>query len=464
MHDPSHDTTPLGVLPSRMSCPDQWEQEVLARLPEGWQKQAQALGALQRRRSVGSPGDLLRGLLAYQLQNLSFRQLGAWSLLSGLADISEAAWRKHFRLAGSWLWWMLESLLALNTAAISWLSHEARGLRRILLVDGTHLRCLGPKGETWRVHTAFDLLAGRLSQVQVTDRFVGEDWRRFEIHAHDLFVSDAINGYQEHILHLREQDAHVLVRFSPKTLPLYDEEGHRIDVLKWLKGRHAPAGRRCSQKVWLRDASGTAHPLRLIALRLTAEQTAAARGRKKKKAGQDKRQVQADTLYFAGWLLIVTSLPSEQWSDGEVLALYRARWHIEMFFKRIKQLLATHRLRCENRESVRTSILLFLLSWVLQEDLSAQARHLLQMMQDELQDPARSFAVPVVEQGQDHALSEWMLSKVCLSLFRDQVHLPITPARLFHCLPRLRRFLRSSPRQRTHWYSQVCRWLGEPTA
>lgn len=464
MLDQSNDT-PTGTvcLPSPLAKGDEWE-EVLARLPEGWQEQAQAWKAMQAIKEVSGPADLLRGLLEYQLADCSFCQLGAWSMLSGLADISEAAWRKHFRLAGPWLSWMLSQVLAIQTTQLPWLSEEAKGLRRIVLVDGTHLRCQGPKGDTWRIHTAFDLLAGRISEVQVTAHHVGEDWRRFEIHANDLFVSDAINGYVEHLADLRKQQAHGLVRFSPKTLPLYDEQGERIDVLQWLKQRHAPAARVCRQKVWIQAADGSKHELRLIALRLTPEQTLASQRRKIKKAGQDHRKIQADTLYFAGWLLLVTSLPEETWSDAEVLALYRARWHIEMLFKRIKQLLDTHRLRCSNRESVKTSIVLCLLTWVLQEETAAQLRGELEAMQDELQDPKRTYAQPLPQQGQDHALSEWMLSSVCLGVLRDQVHIPITQARLCDCLPRLRRFLRSSPRKRTHWYSQVCRWLGEPTA
>ena len=148
----AHDTTALPALPSRFPVTQQWERAVLPRLPEGWQEQAKALGALQRRREISEPGDLLRGLLASQLFGYSFRQVGAWSVLADVADLSDTAWRKRLRQAGPWLEWMVQRKLAIQTAQMPWLL--SKGLRRVILVDGTHLRCLGKQGETWRIHTA----------------------------------------------------------------------------------------------------------------------------------------------------------------------------------------------------------------------------------------------------------------------------------------------------------------------
>lgn len=462
MPDPFYHTIALEDFSSASLAADDWEREVLPRLPQGWQEQAKELGAFSRSRQVSHPGDLLRGLLAYTLQGYSFRQLGAWSVLMEVGDLSEAAWRKRLRQSGRWLEWMLQEKLAASACQSPWL--VGKGLRRVLLVDGTHLCCQGQHGQVWRVHTAYDLQAGRLSEVQVTDDKVGENWNRFDLQAGDLLVSDAANGYRGHIAFASSKQTDVVVRFSPRTLPLFDEQGHRIDVLRWLKGRHAPAGRVCSRTVWLQQPDGSEQQVRLVALRLSAEQTRASMRRKKIKAQQAKRKLQAETLYLAGWLLVVTSLPAQQWSDAEVLALYRARWHIELFFKRLKQLLDAHCVRCERPESARASILLFLLAWVLQEDELVQARLFLQEATACPEQRSAGCSLPEPEQGQAGAISEWMLAALSLDLLRQQVHGHICVARIRACLPRLQRFLRGSPRKRTHWYSQVCHWLRTPAA
>jgi DDE family transposase len=394
-------TTSPSLLQAESFGKPQWEQEVVPRLPEGWQEQAKALGAFQRVRKLERASDLLRGVLAYVLETHSFRHLGMWALLIGLADLSEAAWRKRLAKARAWLGWLLMELLAIGVCTTPWLLDK--GLRRVLLVDGTHLRCEGKDGQVYRLHTAFDLVAGRLSEVQVTTTHVAEDWSLFEVQEGDLIVSDSANGYESRWLFLLERKADGISRFHPCTLPLGDENGQPLDVLSWLKGRHAPSGRIVERAVWL--PGHPQHRWRLIGLRLTAQQAAASRKRKRKKAGQDKRRIQAQTLYLAGWLLVITTLPADTWKAGEVLTLYRGRWHIELFFKRWKQLLDAHRLRCEHPDRAVATVLAWLLAWVLQEEELVAARLHLQEAAALPVEVAQAAAMPEPEQGQQRMVA-----------------------------------------------------------
>jgi hypothetical protein len=457
MPNTSHDTTPPTVLPVPDPASQDWEQEVLPRLPAGWQEQAERLGAFCRKREIRSAAELLRGLLAYVLCVGSLRQLGCWSVLIGLADISEAAWRKRLRRTGAWLAWLVRELLAVSACTSPWLVRH--GLRRVLLVDGTHLTCQGADGQTWRIHTGFDLLAGRLAEVHVTTDRVAEQWNLFAVQAGDLLLSDRATGYAERLLFIHQQEAEAIVRFTASTRPRFEADGTSIDLVRWLKGRHAPAGRMVSRPVWLHTTQG---PLcvRVVALRLSEAQAAAARRKALKKASKQQRQLQPTTLYEAGWLLLVTTLPAQQWSAAEVLTLYRSRWHIELLFKRLKQLLEQHRLTCEHAAMVRASILAWLLCWLLQEEELVAARLQLQAAAGL---PQEVVALPAAEQEQHEAISEWLLARVSVDLLRGQVRGSYSAARFRACLPRLRRFLCGSHRKRTHWFSQIGRWLSDAT-
>lgn len=466
MPSPSYDKTKPEPLPTSHSLTEDWQQEIVPRLPANLQAQASTLKALRRRRQIGCATDLLRGLLAYVYTVHSFEHLSIWSVLIGVADISANDWRKRLRQASDWLTWLLQELLAASNAVSPWLVRN--GLRRVLLVDGTHFKCLGPEGMIWRVHTAFDLLTGRLSQLKVTDTHEAEHLEVFDLQEGDLVITDRANGYRERLLFVRQRLAHLLVRFTPHTLPLEDAKGNAIELVKWLKGRHAPAGRICGLTAWIRQGEQRLE-LRVVAVRLSQEQREKAQRRKKQKASKQQRKVHSDTLYLAGWVLLVTTLPQQDWSDEAIAQLYRARWQIELVFKRIKQLLRMQRLRCTTRETAQPTVTALLVGWALLEQESQEVRL---MMTDAMQLVAEAPASDSVQTPEGCGcwwqaerfgpLSEWMLAEVNMDLLCQQIRGNYTAARYRACLPRLQRFLCSGPRKRPHCYRQVCQWLGMP--
>src|SRR3989440_5601802 len=146
--------------PADPQCPadEDWQRLVEERLPAELEAQARELKAFQRARGVPSALHLLRGLLYYVLSHSSLRDVSVWSRLIGLTSkvISSQAWHKRLLASADWLLWLFNALLAAPKGSFGVQS------QRILLVDATHVSCRDKREDTWRLHTASDLIAGRL--------------------------------------------------------------------------------------------------------------------------------------------------------------------------------------------------------------------------------------------------------------------------------------------------------------
>jgi hypothetical protein len=74
--------------------------------------------------------------------------------------------------------------------------------------------------------------------------------------------------------------------------------------------------------------------VRLIAAKFDAQTAQRARVRRRRKAQKAGRTITAPTLLVAGWLLLITTLEAATWSAADVLSVYRARWQVELVFKK----------------------------------------------------------------------------------------------------------------------------------
>src|SRR5438874_9098728 len=193
---PQRDHHSLSPLDPQCSEDQDWQRLVEERLPADLEAQARQLKAFQRVRGLPSALHLLRGLLYYVLSQSSLRDVSVWSRLIGLTSkvLSGQAWHKRLLSSADWLLWLFNTLLAAPQGNFHGLS------QRILLVDATHLSCRDKRAETWRLHCAYDLLAGRLAWVRISTQQVGEGFAHLLLRVGDIVVGDGAYSRAKHLL------------------------------------------------------------------------------------------------------------------------------------------------------------------------------------------------------------------------------------------------------------------------
>ncbi len=437
-----------------------WEQEIVAHLPKELEEQAWRLGAMQRKSGkITRACDLLRGLLAYVLCVSSFQGLGAWGVLAGVGDLADTSWRERLRNASAWLAWLLSQQLQTQGVQLCpWLKKAGYG--SIDLVDATNVKCVGVKGRVWRIHCVYSLLTQQLRQAVGSFTKVAEHLKHFALQAGAIYVHESGSGYRDRVAQSAEAGAYAVTAFYPGSFPLQDEHARDFEVIKWLKAQRARAGKICSTRAFFSHQEKS-YEVRVIALHRTAEQTEQMRRQKCKKASKRQRGIQSETLYLAGWLLVLTTLPAADWSAVEVLSLYRARWHIELLFKRIKQLLSQHRLRAETEETALATVYAIVVSWVMQQEVACEMRSLLSQLYAQVQEEKKAMSEqmgkPLDEEEQ--AISEWQLQTWSVDRLRQQVRGSWTQQRLLNCLARFHRHFGLRRRKRPHRWQQAFCWL-----
>ncbi len=423
-----------------------WETEVVPQLPGDLEQKAREHKAFQRQRQVANAYDLLRAILGYVLGGLSSRQWGAWAVIIGLADISDRAWSKRLQNSGAWLLWLFCELTVIETGAVDIFGQTTA---RVLLIDASTLKQIGGNGDDWRLHTAYDLIAGRVAQVTVTDRTGGEKLAHFELKSGDIVVADNGYGYRRSIATVKAKQADGVFRIHPYTFPLEDKFGQALDL--WPRLRKTKG-----DSMWELQAYCTyknqIYPVRVIACRLPPQQAGLARKRVEKRAKKKGRPVSLNSLALAGWVLLITTLEATNWSAEDILRLYRVRWQIELLFKRMKQMLKMHKIQCKRADSVEATIRALLVAWVLQEQQASHIRSLLQQLVHSAL--AHKVGLPVAR-----PVSSWSVSKLCLQTLFQQVLGQWSMARLRACLPRLQRFLTAKRLKRGHQETDVRQWL-----
>lgn len=276
----------------------------------------------------------LKLLLMHAAGGLSLIQTVARATAHGWPAVSSVALHKRLRAAGPWLQALTRHLLTARQATLG--NCALPGGRILRLVDATDILEPGATGTDWRLH--YSLRAPELvcDYFELTDNHGAESLARFEFLPGEVVLVDRGYCHRAAVAQVIDAGADVVLRLVPSNFPLLDPQGQLFNPAEAAKDM--AAGEIRSWEVWF-SHGGWLRQMRLCLPRKPDTATLKAHKKLHRKASRNGSKVRESTLQNAAYVMVLSSLPEDEFPPAAILELYRCRWQIELAFKRLKSLL-----------------------------------------------------------------------------------------------------------------------------
>lgn len=311
-------------------------QDLKLFLPKGWTTKARQLGALERKRGVASANALLRILLIHLIDGCSLKETVTRAKHGGICNISHVALSKRLKKSGEWFHWMSLKLLNYKnknaTIPPSWVKEF-----HVKIVDASVICEPGSTGTDWRLHYSITLFDLKADQFYLTNPKVGETFTNFKIQPGELWIADRAYCAYSQLKHVLERGADFVVRWKVRGLTL-TQNGKQFNPLQELKKLQPGQIGHWNLEGSQAQTKNSSLKLRLCAIAKSKKQAEKAMRDYKKQAKKKGKNYSEETLELQRYIIVLTSLP-ERITASQVMNLYRARWQIELSFKRMKSLM-----------------------------------------------------------------------------------------------------------------------------
>jgi Transposase DDE domain len=399
------------------------------------EQSARETKAIQRLRQIRNASDLLRLILFYALSDWSLRLVGVWAFMQGIGYLSDVAILKRLRNSHVWIGKLVVMVLQKRCSAL-----KAMPGIRLRIMDATCVSRPGSQTTDWRTHLCFDLGNLCLDGIELTDKHGGETLVRFAPQSNEIRIADGAYSFASGMGPVLAEGAGLVVRINWRNVPVRTPDGQRFEIIPWLQTISGPT----EHPVWFSTPHGW-FPLRLIASPLPPEKAEEARrrARLRNQRKQLHNQPTDNTLFAAGFVILLTNLPAQSWSLALILTLYRVRWQIELVIKRLKSVIQYDHLRAKDPQLAQTYLL---------------AKLLVALVLDELNHRTRC-SQPDWFVSLDHPVNISRLTQFHLDIFRQLVCGPL-PLRNLHQYPViLKRYFCDTPRARPQQLAWFRAWI-----
>jgi Transposase DDE domain len=321
--------------------------------PPNWRQLARVSGALKGLRQDKSEENLLRVLMLHVGCGFSMRETVVRAKEAKLAELSAVALLKRLRKSKDWLYRLCCALF------------EERGIQiqpppehRLRLIDSTLVKEPGKTGSLWRIHYSFQwpTLACDYFKITATEgEGTGESLQQFPLGPQDYVLADRGYCKASGIHFAVRNQAYVIVRLNQQSIRLQEETGSEFQLVQRLQTIQK-TGQIGQWRILIPLEGSTPVPARLCVIRKSRAAIALAQKKLRRRASKQGTKLEPETLFYAQYVMVLTTLPEQDRPAELILECYRFRWQVELVFKRFKQIVQLGHLPKYDDESAKAWI------------------------------------------------------------------------------------------------------------
>ena len=320
-------------------------------MPAGYEEACFSTGAIIRKRDIKDPNDLMMLALFHLLTGCSLIEVSEISKLAKLGNISDVAFMKRFSNCNEWFKWILTAIQNTTPGIIHYSIPEKLSEYRVLAVDASDVAEKGASGRIFRLHFALDIGNMQAALYNITSNSTGEHLRNFELTKGDLVIADRIYSSITGIEYCLSKDCHYIARMRANSFKPYNAEGKQLDLLSIMTGKDSGELNAFVRKERGENA-GKLIPVRICFKKKDADALDSTRKKMKRKESKKQTTISDSTYAFNEYIVLCTSLDRTIITAEEVVELYRYRWQVELYFKRLKSILGYGELPKKSEKSI----------------------------------------------------------------------------------------------------------------
>ncbi len=288
---------------------------------------------IRRKRIIKDYETLVLAAMLYIIRQLSFQRLSETMAEEYQIVMSNTSWKKQLtKLAPSLFAAMLEYVSNKSKEWSYCKTHKVLERFQAYILDTTKFSVEGGDGVAVQVHTQISVTDLSALYMSVTDCHTAESVSNFKIQEGRLYIADRAYGTTPQLLQLIKEKSNFIIRITPNHITLYRDNqcAKKVNWNKLLSNSSFSCSCFIKKKKEI-------FKLRLVGAMIPEEKHPDIEKRVCRNATKGQYQVTQQSLDYAKWVLLATTVPYVKSSD--ILSFYRLRWNIELFFKRAKTLL-----------------------------------------------------------------------------------------------------------------------------